>query len=339
MYYFLFVTLALCIVTASGEHVMVMLGRTGDGKSTTGNLFARILEFSSSKVFEEGEGPESHTQAPKAISNGLFEIVDTPGLMDNKGAVYDEKNMIEIVKYLKGKGKVNGFILVVNEQAPRFDDGMQNAVKLLVDTFGPQMLKQTGVLFTRSLTLESDHARDWVVTSSKLLGDRIGYSVDPLPFWRSNAYPEEAGVTAERLVALNAMNVAAVTSVKNWVVSQSDLDVSNATPGIYEATRIQNQLKEDARIAEENAIDPSKNKGECREVRLRSSGASSRRYGPRCSGLWGPREYRDFWDDVTYRRECITYYFKKSGEAHSDSGWSSTGEFTRVENKRRRNVC
>ena len=87
-------------------------------------------------IFQTSSGGNSLTNKPTSWMDGTssFRVVDTPGLLNTNGILQDESN---IVHYVAGIEYVNGFYLVVNEQSPRFDDGMQNAVKLLVEAICP----------------------------------------------------------------------------------------------------------------------------------------------------------------------------------------------------------
>ena len=117
---------------------VVILGRTGDGKSTLCRCLASCLDISpeTAQVFRESSGVISHTHDPVSCSTdgnpgtdvGLpgTNVTDTPGLMYANGF---EKRISKIVLYIRALSSVNAFLLVVNEQADTFDSGMQDAVK------------------------------------------------------------------------------------------------------------------------------------------------------------------------------------------------------------------
>jgi hypothetical protein len=265
--------------------------------------------------------------------------------MDNKGLEKDEENVVEIVKYLIREGFVNGFVLVVNEQAPRFDGPMQDAVKLLVDTFGPGMLHHMGILFTRSTHRTVEESVQYVKQHFvPALKAKTGYNIAFLPSWQVENHPEQLaggllGVSQETVEKFHARNRNSVKQLKNWASAKPALDVSNTKPGQYSlSTKMQQMLRE---MEFNNTIDPDKTTGECREVEVSRSHGASRRYGPKCVlGVFGGRQFKDFWDDVTYRRECRSVFIKNNGELHSTSPWKSSGDLIKKkENEKTESYC
>jgi hypothetical protein len=342
--------------------VVVLIGRTGDGKSASGNLMISILKHENKhkenslrveqyrveepiNPFSESAGADSHTALPQSFTVDGFRVIDTPGLMDNKGLAKDEENIVEIVKFLIREGAVNGFVLVVNEQAPRFDGPMQDAVKLLVDTFGPEMLNHMGILFTRSthkIVEESvQYVNEHFVPALKA---KIGYNISFLPSWQVENHPEKLrqgmlNVSRETVDMFHARNIESVRQLKNWASAKPALDISNTKPGKYASTtKMQKMLLE---VQFNNTIDPSKTRGECREVQISRTREESRRYGSKCIwGIFGGRQFKDHWDDVTYRRECRSIFTKNNGELHSDSPWESSGDpIKKQENKETTSYC
>jgi hypothetical protein len=259
--------------------------------------------------------------------------------MDSRGLEKDEENVVEIVKYLIREGSVNGFVLVVNEQAPRFDGPMQDAVKLLVDTFGPEMLHHMGILFTRSTHRTVEESVQYVKQHFvPALRAKTGHNISFLPSWQVENHPEQLaggllGVSQETVDKFHARNRDSIQQLKNWASAKPALYVSNTKPAQYpHSTKMQRMLRE---MEFNNTINPDRTTGECREVEVSRTHEASRRYGPNCIlGVFGGKQFKDHWDDVTYRRECRSIFTKNNGELHSASDWKSSGDLIKKqENK------
>jgi hypothetical protein len=238
------------------QRIFYMIGRTGDGKSSFANMAAIQLGLTDQPVFSEGDSPTSHTTAPQAIANDQFVIVDTPGLLDHHGAAHDEGNMVEIVKHAKEMGYVHGFLLVINEQSPRFDSGMQDAVRLLVDTFGPAMLRHMGIIFTRATLRTPEETVAWMQSFRQLLSDRLELPLPHhIPNWRVDNKPEELrhrGVAEEEVERRVALNRVAVRDMRQWLLTLDALDVTRVVADEYEVTkRLKQHEQEVARLEEE----------------------------------------------------------------------------------------
>ena len=88
-------------------------------------------------------------------------------LVDTNGSIEDDDNIVKIVQHMKSDGVLHAFFLVIN-----FDHAMQEVVKLLVDTFGSSILKQMGMVFTRSYTRSGEETANYVNDDLKRLIER-----------------------------------------------------------------------------------------------------------------------------------------------------------------------
>mmetsp|Transcript_10476 Transcript_10476/g.15971 ORF Transcript_10476/g.15971 Transcript_10476/m.15971 type:complete len:330 (-) Transcript_10476:116-1105(-) len=245
------VALLASVHTAQGNDVpanpyrIITLSRTGDGKSSLCNLIISILgDMMGFNFFGESSGASSHTIDPtsfqvKTQSGVLFDIIDTPGLMESKGSSADEANIKRIVDYTKEKKYINGFLIVLNEQAPRFDRGMQDALKVFVDSYGLSFLDNVGIVFTRSLTKSPEESEKYVSEEFiPLLSTALGVPIKHLPHWQVDCHPDELrklSVPEEIITNSNMRNAKTVHAIKQWAMGKTPFDVTQAHYGEFEA--------------------------------------------------------------------------------------------------------
>jgi GTPase SAR1 family protein len=110
---------------------MLLVGETGNGKSSLGNF---ILNR---KVFSVSNDPKAETKITRG-EHGINEtqdifVIDTPGLQDSEGS--DKEHLIQMVEYIKSNPGLQGIIIVFNFHQPRLAMYIKTLIKLLCNVF------------------------------------------------------------------------------------------------------------------------------------------------------------------------------------------------------------
>ena len=111
---------------------LVILGATGDGKSSLGNFILNKKD-----LFRVSDDPDSETKETIGHngingSENIF-VIDTPGLQDTRAS--DKKHIINMVEYIKKHKDIQAIIVVFNFHQDRFAPYLKTMIKIFNDIF------------------------------------------------------------------------------------------------------------------------------------------------------------------------------------------------------------
>ncbi|XP_076140670.1 GTPase IMAP family member 4-like isoform X2 [Alosa pseudoharengus] len=142
---------------------IVMLGKTGVGKSTSGNIILGREAFES-KVSSGSVTDECKKERAEVNGRDVY-VVDTPGLFDTKKK--NEVILREIAKTIcMSSPGPHAFLFVT--PVGRFTEEEQNTVKLIKEIFGEESVKYTMVLFTHGEKLMKTTIEEFLSGSEEL---------------------------------------------------------------------------------------------------------------------------------------------------------------------------
>lgn len=218
----------------SKRPIVVLLGKTGNGKSCLGNF---LLD---NNIFKTSSKQESETVDSKIGINYSkdFCVIDTPGLNDSQRR--DQMHYQNIIKFIKNK-YITSFLLVFNFNETRLSLDLQELIKIYCNIFNFEIFNHLGLVFTKTYdknknrlnSLKSKKKNEFVNNVKKIIENFFDRKLNKdLPCFFIDADLEDVDDDSSK----------ERSKIIEWVKNSSKIDVNQLK--IKDDLRIKNRERE-----------------------------------------------------------------------------------------------